>query len=149
MSGWYFAEYKISFFKIADKIKWFEYFILLILILISNICFHEEIKFNGISTIISCLFFLKLSGKIIKNEKLFGVTSYFSGFSFFLYAIHTPFLGTSLNKISFKIIPLHGIWCLVQFIVPCIICIVVGTVLGIFLKKICMTLFMAFNGGRK
>ena len=67
----------------------------------------------------------------------------------FLYAIHTPFLGTSLNKLSFQIIPLHGAWCLVQFIVPHVLCIAIGTGIGIALKKILPPVFAILNGSRK
>lgn len=145
MAGWYFAEYKISFFKIADKIKWMEYLVLLVLILIANI---NNYDIFGIGTIISCLFFLKISKLIIEKEKLFSIANYLSGFSFFLYAIHTPFLGTSLNKISWKIIPLHGVWCLVQFIIPCLLCIIIGTGIGILLKKYIPSVFKILNGSR-
>lgn len=149
MAGFFFAEYDISFFKIADKIKWVEFGILFLAILIFNIAFAEKIQFYGINTLISCFFFLKLSAIIVSKEKLFAVSHYLAGFSFFLYAIHAPFLGTSLNKLNWRIIPLHGAWCLVQFIVPCVLCIAIGTGIGIALKKILPPLFAILNGSRK
>ena len=148
MAGWFFAEHKISFFKISDKIKWFEYAILLLLVLIANIAFSEKIKFHGIGTILSCLFFLKLSHTIVSKEKIYTIASYLAGFSFFLYAIHAPFLMACLNKISYRIIPLHGIGCLVQFVVPCVLCIAIGTGIGIFLKRFLPPIFKILNGSR-
>ncbi len=148
MAGFFFAEHKISFFSLSDKIKWKEFLILLIFVLLAKIAFAEKIQFFGLATIISCLFFCKLSKVIIERERLFALTKYLSGFSFFLYAIHTPFLGTMLNKISYRIIPLHGAWCLVQFLLPCLICIAVGTGIGIALKKIAPPLFAVFSGSR-
>jgi len=54
----------------------------------------------------------------------------------------------TLVKISVKIIPLHGAWCLVQFLVPSMICVIVGTVIGIALKKYCSPVFRILNGSR-
>jgi len=148
MAGFFFAEYSISFFKIADKVNYFEYAILLAFTAAVNIVNLEDLSLHGLGTIFSCLFFLKLSLSIIKNEKLFALSKYLAGFSFFLYAIHTPFLGTSLNKISWRLIPLHGFGCLVQFIVPSLLCVVIGTAVGIALKKLCPPLYKIFNGSR-
>lgn len=148
MTGWYCAEYKISFFNLSDKIKWFEYIILLIPILIVYMKFPSAIILIKLGIIISCLFFFKVSGLIIANEMLFDITNFLSGYSFFLYAIHEPFLMMTLVKISVKIIPLHGAWCLVQFFVPSIICIIMGTLIGIALKKYCSPIFKLLNGSR-
>lgn len=148
MLGWYFVEYKISFFRIADKIKWIEYIIMIIFILFLNVFLSEKIIFYRFVTIIGCLFLMKVSKLIVENANLFSFFSYLSGFSFFLYAIHQPFLETALNKISYKIIPLHGIGCLVQFIVPCFICIFIGTGIGILLKKWIRPIFNLLNGSR-
>lgn len=148
MAGFYFAEYKFSFFSISDKIKYSEYAILLILSFVLIQFFPKSIITCGFETIISCFFFLKLSGSIIKIQKLYKLSEYLAGFSFFLYAIHTPSLGTTLNKISWRIIPLHGIGCLIQFVIPCLLTIIIGTGIGIFLKRICPSLFGILNGGR-
>ena len=134
--------------NLADKISYFEYMILLLLTTVVNISKTENISLHGLGTIFSCLFFLKLSLSIIKNEKLFALSKYLAGYSFFLYAIHTPFLGTSLNKISWQIIPLHGLGCLVQFILPALVCVFIGTAIGIVLKKLCPPLYKIFNGSR-
>ena len=148
MAGFFFAEYGISFFKLADKIRYGEYAILLLLSAFVSVKNPECVKLHSLGTIFSCLFFLKLSLSIIKNEKLFSLSKYLAGFSFFLYAIHTPFLGTSLNKISYRLIPLHGFGCLVQFIVPSLLCVAIGTAGGIALKKLCPPLYKVFNGSR-
>lgn len=92
---------------------------------------------------------LKLSGYFIKNQQFYEKTKYLAGYSFFLYAVHTPFLGTAINKISQRIIPLHGILCLVQFLFAAFLTIVIGTLFGIILNKIFPPLFKVLNGGRK
>ncbi|MBR1403216.1 MAG: acyltransferase [Treponema sp.] len=149
MAGFYFARYKISFFEMADKIKIIEYVLLLILSVVFDLLFDGKYSFGFLGTIISCLFFLKLSVYFVKSQKIYNRLEYLAGYSFFLYAIHTPFLGTSINKISQKIIPLHGILCLVQFLLAGFLTIVLGTMTGILLNKICPKLFRVLNGGRK
>lgn len=146
ITGAIFAESKMDFFKFVDKINWIE---LLILLFGLSLIQMNKIQDFGVGTIVSCLFCLKLSLIFIKNEKLFSYLSYLSGFSFFLYAIHMPFFVNSISKISWKIIPLHGIGCLIQFIIPVVLTIIIGTSIGIALKKICPPLFSVLNGGRR
>lgn len=138
-----------SNFKIADKMKNYEYITLLALTIPFDLMFENKYNFGFIKTLISCLFFLKLSSSFIKHQNLYGKLKYLAGYSFFLYAVHTPFLGTSINKISQKIIPLHGILCLVQFLLASFLTIVFGTIFGILLNKICSPAFSLLNGGRK
>lgn len=149
MCGYFFAEYDIDFISLVDKISWLDFVILISFEMLVLVLFGERIKLFGLGTIISCLFFLKLSGRIIAKPKVFSITEYLAGFSFFLYAIHAPFLVNLLNKISYRIISLHGLGCLLQFILPPLITIIIGTVIGIGLKKICFPLFVLLNGGRK
>ncbi|AEB13629.1 acyltransferase family protein [Treponema succinifaciens] len=149
IAGYYFAAYKISFFKIADKMKIYEYITLLALTIPFDLMFESKYNFGFIKTLISCLFFLKLSSSFIKHQNLYGKLKYLAGYSFFLYAVHTPLLGTSINKISQQIIPLHGILCLVQFLLASFLTIVFGTIFGILLNKICSPAFRLLNGGRK
>ena len=149
MCGYFFAEYDVDFFSRVDKISWLEFSVLLLFEMMILIFFGERIKLFGLGTIISCLFFLKLSAIIVVKPKLFSITRYLAGYSFFLYAIHAPFLVNFLNKISYRIIPLQGLGCLVQFVLPPLITIAIGTAIGITLKKICLPLFVFLNGGRK
>ena len=149
MAGYFFAKYKISFFKIADKIKLYEYIFLIALTISFDLLFEGRYSFGFLKTIISCLFLLKLSTYFIKDEKVYEKTNYLASYSFFLYAVHTPFLGTAINKISQKVIPLHGILCLVQFLLAAFLTISIGTLLGICLNKLFPRLFKILNGGRK
>jgi peptidoglycan/LPS O-acetylase OafA/YrhL len=148
LAGFYFAKYQINFFDIADKIKYFEFGILLILSVILDIFFDGKYGLGSIETIISCLLLLKISKLFIQNEKFYSWLKYLSGYSFFLYAIHAPFISSSINKISQKIIPLHGILCLVQFLIAAILTIILGMLIGIICKKVCPKLFEILNGGR-
>ena len=148
MAGFFCAEYGFSPFLFASKIHYAEYAVFLLFALLLRFVFAEKISLHGLSTIASCLFFLKLSHTIVANEKLFSLASRLSPLSFFLYAIHTPFLGTSLNKISWRIIPLHGAFCLVQFIAPVALCVFIGTAIGVFLKRFLPSVYRALSGSR-
>ncbi|QTQ14410.1 acyltransferase [Treponema parvum] len=148
LAGYYTVKYEIDIFKIADKVKLYEYIVLFILAVVFDVCFAGKYRFGFIGTLISCLFFLKISGYFIRNQKLYSKLDYLSGFSFFLYAVHAPFLGTAINKISQKIIPLHGILTLVQFLAAGILTIILGTLYGMVLKTICPPIFAFLTGGR-
>ena len=94
------------------------------------------------------MFFLKCSFYFAKNAKVYSVLKYLADFSFWLYAIHAPFISAVINKISQRIIPLHGILCLVQFFLAAFLTIAIGLALGIALKKIFPKLFALLTGGR-
>ena len=149
MAGWYFAEYNVSFFKLADKASWLEYAVLLVFVAVATLALGNSIALHGFGIFISCLFFLKLSAQIIARPRLFACTKWLASYSFFLYAIHAPFLDAMLNKVSMRTIPLHGVGCLVQFVLPCILCIVIGTGIGVLLKKLAPPLFTLLNGSRR
>ena len=147
--GYFFAKYEINFFEIADKLKYWEYLILLSIMTILFFVNNGEYYPRLISKIISSLFFLKLSNILINNENCFSILEYLSGYSFFLFAFHTPILGLSINKITQKLIPLHGILCLFQFLLAVTITTIIATCTGILLKKISIKTFSILNGGRK
>ena len=149
LAGYYVVKYETDIFKIADKIRFYEYVVLLFLSVVFDVCFAGKYRFGFIRTLISCLFFLKISGYFIRNQKLYSKLDYLSHFSFFLYAVHAPFLGTAINKISQRIIPLHGVLTLVQFLTAGVLTIVIGTLCGIVLKAICPPVFAVLIGGRK
>lgn len=148
LAGFYCAEYKVNFFKIADKVKLYEYLILIVLSEIFSLAFEGKYSFGPIATFISCMLFLKVSFYFVKNERVYSVLKYLAGFSFWLYAIHAPFISSVINKISQKVIPLHGILCLIQFLLAAFLTVTIGTALGILLKKICPKLFALLTGGR-
>lgn len=148
VAGYFFATYKVSFFHIADKIKIWEYFILLLLYCLFQFVFQGKYNFGFLGIIISCLFFLKLSYYFVRNDKIYSKLKYLAQYSFFLYAVHTPFIGTAINKITQKVIPLHGIFCLIQFLAASILTLFIGTIIAFIFKKIFPRLFKILSGGR-
>lgn len=149
VAGYYCARYNVHFFKIADKIKMYEYSILFVLEVYFSRMFEGKYDFGSMSTIISCLFFMKLSKIFVQNERIYALLEKLSRVSFFLYAVHAPFLGSAINKITQRIIPLQGILCLVQFLVAVILTVCIGTMIAVFLRKVCLPVFSIMSGGRK
>lgn len=147
VAGYFFAEKKISFFAIADNIRMREYAVLIALLEVVRV--GLKINVSTAQVIISCLFFLKMSGCIIRRERLFLLTKRLAGLSFFVYAVHTPFLGTAVNKLSWKFIPLHGLGNLVQFLAAAFLTLALSLFIGIALKRLCPPIFSVLNGGRK
>ncbi len=146
--GYYFAKYKLSFFEIADKIKIWEYFILYFFYCLFEFCFQGSYNFEFIGTLISCLFFLKVSYYFIRVPKLYSILEFLAQYSFFIYAVHMPFIGTVINKITQRIIPLHGIFCLIQFILASFLTLLIAMIIAFLIRKIIPKLFSLLSGGR-
>lgn len=147
VAGYFFAEKNVSFFAVADTVRLREYAVLIALL--EAVRVGLNINVSVAQVVISCLFFLKVSGCIVRRQRLFLLTERLAGLSFFVYAVHTPFLGTAVNKLSWKFILLHGFGCLVQFLVAAFLTLALSLAAGIVLKKLCPPLFSVLNGGRK
>lgn len=146
--GFLCAEYDINFFSLADTISFLDFTILFVIEILLRMLFKDSIRIFEFEVIISCLFFLKISKNIVNRPRIFNYCNNLSVYSFFLYAIHQPWL-SPLKKISWKLIPLHGYLCLLQFILPSIITVMFGFLIGGFLKNLLPHLFELLNGGRK
>lgn len=97
----------------------------------------------------SCILFLKLSAVIEKSKKAYGILSYLSAFSFWLYAIHTPVLNELLKRVWLKFLPMKNpFFCLAEYFGVTVLTVAIGTALGILLKKIFLKLFALLTGGR-
>lgn len=141
--GVYFANSEeLSFFKIADYIKIHEYIFIFVLIQILKVV---DLNVGIMELLFNCLLILKISNYFIKKEIIYNILSYLSGFSFFLYSIHWPFIINPLKAIVPRYISNSPL----QFFSIGFVCIILGTGIGILLKKICLPLFALLNGGRK
>lgn len=148
--GFIFAEYDIDFFKIVDKFKWK----LLIPIFLAVWVYRWT---NGRSSSVSeqvmgfvaVFLILKLSKIFIENEKVFAVTKYLGGVSFFLYSIHGLVLLTNTQMYWILAFPMkNSFWCLMEYFCVTAIVVGIGTGLGIFLRRFCNPMFALLNGGR-
>ena len=151
VTGLYWGYYNLDLLKKIDEIKFSEAIILFFLCFLGEYCMFGEggimMHFMHIS---ACIVLLKISLNIISNSKLYYIAAYFSRFSFFLYAIHMPLLNEYLKKGWIHFLPMkNGFFCLFEYFGVTILTIVIGTTIGILLKKICLPLFAILNVGRK
>lgn len=97
----------------------------------------------------SALIFLKLSGSISRNQKPFNLAEKFSPFSFFLFAVHMPFLLACVQNLWLRFLPMKNpVFCLLEYFGANIVIVALGTFAGVILRKICPMLFGILNGGR-
>ncbi len=148
--GFYWANYDFDLFAFADKIKWKVLIPLFIILWLYVWNFSETNSFSyWFMIFVDCFVFLKLSVLLVKNEKVFSATKYLSEFSFWLFAIHMPFLLTSIQTLWRKALPMtNTLRCLCEYFGVSLLVIVIGTFAGIILKKIFPPLFRILNGGR-
>lgn len=151
VSGLYWGYYNFDLLKKIDEIKLSEAMVLFLLCFFGEyIVFGEGSIMMHFMHISACILMLKISLNIILNPKLYNVAAYFSGFSFFLYAIHMPLLNEYLKKGWIHFFPMkNGFFCIFEYFGVTILTVVIGTAIGILLKKICLPLFALLNGGRK
>ncbi len=149
--GLYWGIYDIDLFSKLDAIKWRDLGILVVF----YFCSYQFFSFIAtgivvVQTLISSLILLKVSGLIVKNEKIYAYSEYLSHFSFFIYTIHMPVLMVIIQKIWFKIIPLtNTVTCLLEYFCVTFIVVIVGTLLGMFIRRFINPLFALLCGGRK
>lgn len=150
--GFYWAYYDVHLFKCVDRINWKEILTVFILTVFFKYSFEEfsdDTVLNRLINIIACILLLKISFLIVNNNKVYSISKYLAGFSFFLFAIHTPLLNIALSKVWIRFFPIKNEFLnLCQYFIPTFMTIAIGTGLGIFLRKICPPLFRVLNGGR-
>jgi hypothetical protein len=100
-----------------------------------------------INIIIGILFFIKVSGYLIKKEEVYRILLKLEKQQFFIYAGHGVFLA-AMVKGSSKIMPMKGGWLLIHYFGICILCIIILTGIGMIFKKLLPKIFSALTGGR-
>ena len=136
-----------------DAIRWRDfiaaYMISFVLMVYTNMnSLIDNDLINWFNLLFTICFAIKIAGVACKKEKLFEKLSYLSGFSFWIYAIHTPFILQPIRKISAQLIPMHDAWILVQFFGDVILCVGISLGLGIVLKKLFPKFYQLLNGGK-
>lgn len=148
--GLYWADYDFDLFAFSDKIKWKAIIPIFVLSWIYRWNFGGEYSFSyWFMVFADCVVFLKLSALLVKNEKVLAATKYLAEFSFWLFAIHMPFLLTAIQTLWRKVLPMtNTLRCMAEYFGVSILVIAIGTLAGIILKKIFPPLFRVLNGGR-
>lgn len=151
IAGLYWGIYDVPLFQKIDRIHWKEIVPLFVVSVIFAFTLGggEHTTSHNFMVIFSCVIVIKLSAVIVRKEKLYSLCSYLAGFSFFLFAIHDPLVNGYTSKLWIWFFPMRStFWSLCQYFIPTFLTIVIGTGIGIVIKKICPPLFRALNGGR-
>ena len=144
------AEFGFNLFAFADRIKWKSLVPLYLALWFATWKFYGEYSCAYyFMIVVICLVLLKFSAVIVSNKKAFAVAKYLAGFSFWLFAIHMPFLLNCVQTLWRKILPMtNTFFCMAEYFGVSVLVVIIGTSFGILLKKICPPLFAVLNGGR-
>ena len=122
-------------------------FLFVLSFIFDNIFFSGKLHWFVI--LLACVLLLKISALIVKNDTAYNVAKYLAGYSFFLFAIHTPVMNEMLKRIWLHFLPMtNGFFCLAEYFGVAFLNIAIGTLIGIALKKLCPRLFAILTGGR-
>lgn len=149
--GALFAEKKINFFYLADKINWILIIVVYFLFYFFLITIDKFACFLNVTLLLLMfVFWLKISKLLINSDKLFQVLHALSGYSFFLYANHYPWCTDIKNFIFRKVFSSQcsNLCYFLQFLSGGIFCICMGTLAGVMLKRFFNRGFRLLNGGR-
>lgn len=148
--GYFWAERDFSPFEFADSLCWTELLAMFAFSALGcNLIFKGNSVCYALMVLFSALIFLKFSSLISKNQKAFAAAEKLSPFSFFLFAVHMPFLLACVQNLWLHFLPMKNpVFCLLEYFGANIVIVALGTFSGVALRKICPPLFSILNGGR-
>lgn len=150
--GYYAVNYIGKVIEFIDSFKWRDFLIAyvfsFVLTIYSNMNSLGSGFFDWFNLLFTICLVFKAAGLVVNNQKLFEKLAYLSGFSFWIFAAHLPFVLPVMRKLSTKIIPMHGAWILVQFFGVVILCVSLLLIIGIVIKKWLPKVYALFTGGR-
>ena len=151
LGGMWCARRDFNFFEKADAIPWLEISIVFLLSFgADEIFFARRGPLHGLAVLSACVALLKLSAFLVRSRKTLAVLSWLGGFSFFLFAIHAPILNTVLQKTWIHFFPMrNAFFALFEYFGVAFFDIVLGTGIGIAMKKLAPAAFGLLNGGRR
>lgn len=148
--GLFWGLLDFELFDFVDRITWVESILLFVFVLLGIKTFQYNPFILKITALASAIILLKFSKNIIHRQKVFQASEYLANYSFFLYAIHMPALLLLLQTLWLHFLPMKSpFFCLFEYFGVTFLTIIIGTSIGILIRKICPPLFSILNGGRK
>lgn len=148
--GLYWGQYKLPMLEYVDKMSWKESITLFLGTFF--ICYgmsSRNVTLYWLMVMTACILLLKISQVICSDERIYEVAANLSGYSFFLYAVHTPVLNEVLKKIWLRFFPMvNTFFSLFEYFGVTILTVVIGTTLGFFVKKILPRFYSIITGDR-
>ena len=149
-AGLYWGIYDIPLLEKIDSITWIESLALFLLsFFVARLAYGGGGTMYWCAVLCACVCSLKLSAAIVAHKKTFAVAAYLAGFSFFLFAIHTPVLNDILRRCWLHLFPMtNGFFCLFEYFGVSLLTVALGTGVGIVFKRLCPKAFSLLIGGR-
>lgn len=149
--GLFWAEYDVPLLDCVRRIRWKAILPLYIALWLARwLVFGEYSPCYWFMVLASCLVMLKASALIEKSARAFSAAEKLSAVSFWLFAIHMPFLLNGVQLVWRKLLPMTTpARCIAEYFCVSILVVALGTAGGLLLRKICPPLFSVLNGGRK
>ncbi|MCR5494979.1 MAG: acyltransferase [Treponema sp.] len=147
-AGMIWAKSGKDLFEMVKNVHWYQ----VILLFLGTWFIFWKFQFAPVTTI--CLMALadavmlaKFSEVLIKNEKVYNLLAYLAKYSFFLYAVHIKILRAIIRTTWLKLFPMkNGFFCLFEYFGVTFTIVIVGTLIGIFLKKFLPKFFALISG---
>lgn len=136
-----------------DKISKLDVILVLLFVSITSFIYYifgqNFLGFELLAILTTGLVVVRLFKFFCDNERFYKVLKYLSSYSFWLYAIHLPFVEGTLKVLWLKYLPSKGVWILLEFFLIALLTAVIGVVMGIMFNKCIPSLFRLLNGSRK
>jgi hypothetical protein len=122
--------------------------LLITFLLINNYQYAQQL--NRLTVLPGMVSAWYLAGKVLKIGSIAKMLTFLSGFSFFVFAVHEPFLLGGIRKSIYRFT--HPSTCLdilVSYFTAPFFAIVLSLLLGIFIKSIAPNLYGMLTGWRR
>lgn len=149
--GLYWGRYSLPVLESIDKIRWGEAITLFCGSFFINYCRvnPRQDTLYWLMVAAACILVLKFSRVICSHEKILALATTLSGYSFFLYAVHTPVLNEVLKRLWIHFFPMmNTFFSLFEYFGVTFLTVVVGTGVGYIVKKLMPRFYSVITGGR-
>ncbi|WP_010262386.1 acyltransferase family protein [Treponema primitia] len=146
--GYYIVKYSLNEGKI-DKINIIELAVVCLLTLCIELFFNKHVpQIHTINTFLGCIFLIRLSWFLVRKKYLYEFLKKLEKYSFFVFAIHLPYL-LVLNKLYMRIIPISGLaGVLLQYFCIAIFGTTLFLTIGVIIRKKLPKIFALVTGNR-
>jgi hypothetical protein len=145
--GYYIVKYNLDY-KHIDNIKINDLALMYIVTILARLTFGKYIPMIGsINIIVAIIFFIRISGYFVANDKLYTILNRLKEYAFWVYALHMV-LEVILVKLSVLVLPMQNGWLLVQYFGVSIVSIILLVLLGVIVRKLMPGFYALLTGGR-
>ena len=148
-AGAWFGIKKKNIIKVFEKVSDQPYiYIIYIFIVVTDLCTKNSI-INKLGILVGIICCFGIAGKLVKNNKV-KISSFLTSASFFIFAIHEPWLVNTMRKILFKILQPEGDFMLtLLYFVIVALTVLIALVIYYIMDRYTPRFLSVISGGRK